>query len=278
MRSDAKGGSDKARVNGSMKECDTVLAIYDAFYCDLYDTLFYSKSRCQVEYAFTKTKCLKDYTGKRIRILDLGSGTGHHVNLFRRHNYECEGVDVSPHMVRVARMKYPANSYKQGDFLDETLYPPRTFSHITCFFYTVYYVEDIHRLFTNANRWLKPKGIFVVHVVDRRKFDPVLEKGSSLIPFYNPQRHKRKTHTSLKFKDFDYDADWSLDARPVVFTETITFPNQRVRRNTHRFNMRTIKTYVSTAEATGFKLLTASDMMIANHPHNYLLFFEKVYG
>lgn len=275
VRSFAKGGQG---ASSDFKNCDTVLKIYDKFYADLYDTLFYSKARYQVEYAFVKTKALKSYEGKRIRILDLGCGTGHHVNIFRRNNYECEGVDISPHMIRVAQNKYPANTYTEADFMNADIYEPRTFSHITCFFYTIYYVEDIHRLFENVNRWLKPKGIFALHVVDKRKFDPVLEKSSSLIPFYNPQRHKRKTHTSLKFKDFDYDADWSLDTRPVVFTETFTFPNKRVRRNTHKFNMRTLKTYTSTAEATGFKLVTASDLMIANHPHNYIMFFEKVYG
>ena len=137
----SKGGQG---ASSNYKECDTVVKIYDTFYSDLYDTLFYSKARYQVEYAFVKTKALKTYEGKRIRILDLGCGTGHHVNIFRRNNYECEGIDISPHMLQAARYKYPANTYTEGDFMNPDIYEPRTFSHVTCFFYTIYYLSLIH--------------------------------------------------------------------------------------------------------------------------------------
>jgi SAM-dependent methyltransferase len=261
-----------------LKECTEPKKIYDKFYSGIYDELFTSPARNQFEVLQVRETLLKKYKGGKIAILDIGCGLGHQVDLFNQYKYNAKGLDLSQQMIDRAKINYPLLEFKTGDMLDRTLYEPKSFSHITCFFYSVYYIEDIHKLFEVVNSWLKTGGYFVVHLVDKRKFDPVLEKSSGLIPLYNPQKHSKKTKTQLKFNDFKYEADWNLDSKPVIFSEICRFPNDKIRKNMHSFYMCTMKKYVDTAEKTGFKLRNTIDMAIANHPFNYLFCFEKVYG
>jgi SAM-dependent methyltransferase len=262
-----------------LKECDTPVKIYDKFYSGIYDELMTSTARCQYEVLQVRENLLKKYKGSgKVSVLDIGCGLGHQVDLFNQYKYNTKGLDISPSMIELAKIKYPLLEFKVGDMTDRTLYEPTSLTHVTCFFYSIYYVEDIHNLFEGVNSWLKPGGFFVVHLVDKRKFDPVLEKSSGLIPLYNPQKHARKTKTKLKFNDFDYEADWKLEDKPVLFNEMFRFPRDKVRKNRHTLFMQPMKKYVNTAEQTGFKLRNTIDMAICNHPFNYLFCFEKVYG
>ena len=261
-----------------LKECEMPVEIYDRFYADIYDELFLSKARQQFEALQIREKSIKTYPDE-IKVLDIGCGLGHTVDLMSQYGYSAVGLDISPKMIEKAKINYPLNKYKVGDMTLPDSFEPKTFSHITCLFYSVYYVDDIHHFFENVNRWLKPEGYFIVHLVDKRKFDPVLEKSSSLIPLYNPQRYSRKTRTTLKFTDFEYTADWNLETMPVEFTEIFRFKDHdKVRQNRHNLFMYPMKKYVDTAKDTGFKLVETIDMAMTNHPFNYLFIFQKIYG
>jgi len=259
------------------KECNQPNKIYDNFYSNIYDELFRSKAREQFEALQIREITMKKYKGK-IKVLDLGCGLGHVCDLFNQYKYNVSGLDISPKMIEKAKINYPLLDFKVGDMIHPDLYEPKSFTHITCLFFSIYYNENIHQVFENVNRWLVPEGYFIVHLVDKRKFDPVLEKSSSLIPLYNPQRFGRKTQTNLKFSDFNYKADWNLETNPVQFTEIIQFNNNKVRKNNHKLFMYTMKKFVNTAENTGFKLINTTDMSIVNHPFNYLFIFQKIYG
>jgi len=279
--------SNKSSMNDSieyfsdgvrLKECETPTKIYDTFYSSIYDELLTSPARNQFEVLQVRETLLKKYKHGKPMILDIGCGLGHQVDLFNQYKYNAKGLDISKHMIENAKIKYPLLDFKKGNMTDKTLYEPKSFTHITCFFYSVYYVEDIHQLFECVNSWLKTGGYFIVHLVDKRKFDPVLEKSSGLIPLYNPQKYKKKTKTILKFNNFNYEADWDLDSKPVIFSEIFKFKDDKIRKNRHTLFMFPMKKYVDTAEQTGFKLRNTIDMSISNHPFNYLFCFEKVYG
>ena len=166
--------------------------IYDTFYSELYDELFLSDLKNVYEAQMIKELTFKQLAKKDIRILDLGCGTGRHLRLFDREGYNVTGVDNSNAMIQKAN-KNTANAHLvQGDFLKSSLFKSRRFTHIVCLFFTIYYINNPKQLFRNCNKWLLPKGYLCVHLVNKKKFDPVLEKASSLIPLYNPQHGLNK--------------------------------------------------------------------------------------
>jgi SAM-dependent methyltransferase len=262
------------------KDCTEVEKIYDRFYCDIYDELFYSKYKNQFEILQLRENVFNKWkdTDNPIKILDLGSGTGHHVDLLNQYSYDTVGLDKSQHMINISKKNYPLYEFKLGDFMEKANFEPLSFTHVTCFFYTVYYIDEVEVLFQNVNSWLKHNGVFCIHLVDKQKFDPVLEKSSSLIPLYNPQKHERKTHTSLVFNNFQYEGDWLLDKMPCQFVELFKFKDKSNRRNYHTLNMYPMKKYVKAANKTGFKLVQTIDLGIVNHPYNYLFCFKKKFG
>ena len=49
-----------------------------------------------------------------------------------------------------------------------------SFSTITCFYFTIYYIKDKNTFLQNCYNWLMPGGYLVLHLVNRDKFDPIL--------------------------------------------------------------------------------------------------------
>jgi hypothetical protein len=106
-----------------------------------------------------------------------------------------------------------------------------------------------------------------------------LEKSSSLIPLYNPQKHYRKTKSNLVFNNFKYESDWVFrENGQTKFIETFNFNDGNIRRNIHLFYITPMKNIVKTANNYGFKLIDTIDLTMVNHPYNYLMCFKKIYG
>jgi SAM-dependent methyltransferase len=180
--------------------------IYDKFYASVYNELFSSMIREEFECYGIETYTIKKPTHQipnhllidrsQIRFLDVGCGTGRHIAILQRKGYGCDGVDLSEHMLRKARhnVKEMKGKFYKADIThsDEatTVFIPTKYSHITCLFFTIYYIEDVSQFFDNVFKALRPGGYLCLHLVHKKRFDPVLEKASSLIPAYNPQRHE----------------------------------------------------------------------------------------
>jgi SAM-dependent methyltransferase len=261
--------------------------VYDKFYSNVYNNLFSSEMKNEFEIYNIKQYGLdEDIHWKKnnhlIKILDIGCGTGAHLKILRRYGYEVAGLDRSEGMVKKAKQANPGIEIKTGDFLDKGMFENREFSHILCLFYSIYYTDEVDTLFKNVNYWLMPKGYFAVHLVNRNKFDPVLEKSTSLIPFYNPQKHtdKRNTKTKLVFKEFNYTADWDFSGKnKVKFIENfIGKQGQALRKNIHNLNMETLKYYVKVATNNGFEVAKIIDLAPVGHTYNYIYLFRKKYG
>jgi SAM-dependent methyltransferase len=268
--------------NYQLKE--TFTSIYDNFYSKVYDKLFVSDIKNEFELFNVNNYTVKEdrhFDNKSIKFLDLGCGTGKHLTILKRTGHNCVGIDKSMKMLEVARKNEPTIPLVKGDFHNKSTFKNREFSHITCFFYTIYYSEYPDKIFKNVNYWLKPKGYFCIHLVDRDKFDPVLERASKLIPLFNPQKHShtRVTQTKLKFDKFKYVADWKFKKDNVQFEENFMFNNNsQHRQNRHNFYMKNIDYYKKLAKKNGFKLIRIIDLLPANHDDNYVYIFQKVYG
>ena len=50
-------------------------------------------------------------------------------------------------MVEVAKKKYKDCRFKQGNALDNMIYPRNSFSTVTCFYFTIYYMEDKQQVY-----------------------------------------------------------------------------------------------------------------------------------
>ena len=211
-------------------------------------------------------------------LLDIGSGLGHHVNLFNRMGGEkCVGLDKSPAMVRASQYKYNDSEFKTGDVMDFMNFDAQSFTHITCLYFTIYYIKDKRRFFKNCYEWLLPRGYMALHLVNRNKFDPIIEAGNPL-HLVSPQRYakKRITNSIVKFNNFDYKSNFKLGGDEATFDEYFKDKKtQKVRHNKHKFFMETQKQILSLARQAGFILKGKIDMVGCQYEYQYIYILSK---
>ena len=250
--------------------------IYDDFYSKIYDKLVFCKAKNDFEISavLNVTK-----PNKNSKILDIGSGTGHHVAAFTQNGVEAVGIDVSPSMVSLSKSSYPDSTYMVGDALESMLFPHGSFTHITCLYFTIYYIEDKQTFLYNCYNWLRPGGYMVLHLVDRDRFDPILPAGD---PFaiVSPQRYakKRITSTVVKFKGYDYRSNFEYEPKKDEAALNEHFKNINtgdVRKNEHRLFMPTQKKILSIAKNIGFILHSQKDMMRCQYEKQYIYILQK---
>lgn len=250
--------------------------IYDDFYSNIYDKLLFCKAKNDFEIGAIMKNTKPNKTSK---ILDIGSGTGHHVGALVSNGINAIGIDVSPSMVAKSKSSYPDGNFTVGDAMETMLFPQGSFTHILCLYFTIYYIEDKRTFLKNCYNWLSPGGFMVLHLVDRDKFDPILPAGD---PFaiISPQRYakKRITSTVVKFKGYDYRSnfEYNPDKDEASLNEHFKKTNTGdVRKNEHRLFMPTQKSVLSIAKDTGFILHSQTDMMRCQYATQYIYILEK---
>jgi len=250
--------------------------IYDGFYSDIYDYLVYNniKDSYEVGEIINKTQPTEESI-----ILDVGSGTGHHVADLASKNYNVVGMDISPAMINKAKEFYPDYNFVVGDALRSNNFYPNSFTHILCLYFTIYYIKDKMQFFRNCMNWLKPGGYVVLHLVDRDMFDPILPPGNPLI-MVSPQKYadKRITNTSITFTDFKYDANFDLDENSDVatFSEKFKFKDSgKVRKNEHTMYMPSHEAILQMAQEVGFILQGQVDLVKVAYEYQYLYILVK---
>jgi len=250
--------------------------IYDKFYASIYNDLVYDKVKN--EYEVGEIINATHPTNQSL-ILDIGSGTGQHVAALNDAGYPTVGLDLSPSMVGIAKKKYPNLKFKQGSALEFMLYPADSFTHILCLYFTIYYIKDKSRFIKNCFDWLKPGGYFILHLVNRDKFDPILNTADPL-QLVSAQRYakKRITNSLIKFNDFKYRADFKLNKKNDTATFEEIFKDDKtkhIRQNIHKMHMPTQKHILSIAKENGFILLGKIDMVPVQYEYQYLYILQK---
>jgi len=252
--------------------------IYDKFYSNIYDQLFGDGSKNKFEIKEITKNALNKWK-KKTKILDAGCGTGWHTHTLSK-KYNIVGVDRSINMLKKARKLNAKHLLKLGNIMNNKLFKKDEFSHILCLYFTLYYMDNINRLFKNFNRWLLPNGFVVVHLVDRDNFDPLLS-ATSPFPAFSLQKYskKRLTKSKVHFNNFVYEGNFNKnsDDSSVNFTETFDFKKKPIiRKQTHLLNMPTIDEIVDIAKRNGFKLVNKISMTPVSFEYQYLCFFRKV--
>ena len=249
--------------------------VYDRFYASLYDELIFDKVKNEYEVGEI---IQNTHPTQKSLILDVGAGTGDHVALFSAKKLHAIGIDASPAMVMAAQKKYPNETFEEGSVTNIRLFPAYTFTHITCFYFTLYYIQDKLRFFKNCYEWLQPGGYLVLHLVDRNMFDPILGVANPLV-FISPQKHakKRITTSVVKFNGFDYKGEFILNksTNKAIFEETFKDPQGKVRKNEHIMYMPTQQHIIQLAKDTGFILEGKIDLIPVEYEYQYLYVFYK---
>ena len=246
--------------------------LYDDFYSDIYDDLVYNQRKNDFEVGE-----IKKYV-KEGRTLDIGSGTGHHVSQLSKTGLDCVGIDSSKAMVKNAKIKFPEHKFVYADALKPMTFQPRSFDLVTCLYFTIYYIKDKRQLFNNISHWLRPGGYFVMHMVDKHRFNPMVPAGDPFV-IVSPQNYteKRINDTTVHFNKFKYKSNFSLpEKNKGIFKEKFKFKNsQKVRQNDHVFYMENQKTIAKMVKEAGMKLVDVVDMSPCAYDHQYLYVFQK---
>lgn len=250
--------------------------LYDDFYCSIYDDLVLDQGKNEYEIK-ELSYILKPNKNKKL--VDIGCGKGHHVNLFNKSGFDASGLDKSGAMVEHAKKKYPKASFKKGDMLNAMTYEQSSLDVISCLYFTIYYIKDKKRFIDNCYSWLKPGGHFVLHLVNRDKFDPIINSADPLhIVSAQKYAKKRITNSLVKFKDFQYKANFEFDKpnNKAEFVETFKDDSSgNVRKNVHTLHMGTQKKILAMAKQTGFILKGKIDLVKAMYEYQYLYILYK---
>ena len=252
--------------------------IYDNFYANVYDSLTYTHSKNEFE--IEKIIKYTEPTSKSV-ILDIGSGTGHHVNQLKDAGVkDVIGVDSSTEMVKKAKELNPQNKYITGDAMKSSLFNSNQFTHITCLYFTIYYFQNKRAFFANCFNWLMPGGKLTIHLVDKAMFDPILPPANPLL-VVSPQRYakKRITHSNIVFDEFKYGSNFELSENSdnALFVEKFTTRKEGklFRKNKHELFMNDISDILAIARKVGFIEVQKVDMVRAEYEYQYLYILQK---
>jgi SAM-dependent methyltransferase len=266
---------------------DTQL-IYDDFYAGVYDQLCQQSARSQAKVAVLMSMWGKQTTPKEMVILDAGCGTGHATLSFAKMNCgRVIGMDYAPAMLKqaetvvqpAAKLSEAQNSvvrWRQDSLINPSACSAGEFTHIVCFYFTYYYLKNQEEFFRHMNLWSRPGGKLALEVVNKHKFDPILESASPFVAFSLQKYSKERLRKSkVTFDKFDYEAEFVLSDPKAEFYETFRFKNGHVKRQKHQFLMPNISAIVDTGKRAGWKYIGSQDLNPIGFEYGYLLLFEK---
>jgi SAM-dependent methyltransferase len=249
--------------------------IYDDFYTDVYDYLVFNNLKNDYEVG---TIVNKTSPNSKSVILDVGSGTGHHVAGIAGNNLDVIGIDISESMVKKAKENYPDYKFKVGDVLNGYEFKSSSFTHIMCMYFTIYYLNDKVKFFNNCMDWLMPGGYLIVHLVDEHKFDPIIPPGNPLY-IVSPQKYAKERITTAKvtFDKFVYTSKFDFDEAKSIgkFNEKFKFNDGNVRKNEHTLYMDSIDNIINKAKDAGFLVQGKIDLVKCAYENQYLYIFIK---
>lgn len=258
---------------------------FDEFYAPVYTTLISDnidiRTKFEVSDLIEKTN-IKQYS--KPSLLDICCGGGDHLRwLSNEHIAELEltGIDKSEYMLnetkyRIGKVKKPVRLIKKN-INDDDIFMKSSFSHITCYYFSIYYIYNTD-LLKNIVFWLKPKGYFVVHMVDLEKFDPILDVAH---PFagINPQKYvkNRITDSTVIFKKFIYKSNFVLNEKDATYNESFQFKDShKIRTQTHKLKRIDIEKVVNNFGDLNMELKFITNLEDYGYHDQVLLYFQKV--
>lgn len=181
--------------------------IYDNFYSYIYDDIIVT-----IPYYEELLNKTKKYLNSTSTVLCLGSKTGHIVQLLSE-NIETIGVDNSKSMVKMAKYKYPNNTYIYGNYLNKDLFGINKITHIYVPLLTIHTIYNLDMLFENFSDWVVHKGFIFITYSELNNFP------SHKLINYNPSNYFKSKY------------QYNIELINNQTRETIKDDNYKVRTN-----------------------------------------------
>jgi SAM-dependent methyltransferase len=263
--------------------------VYDSFYASVYDQLAQGTVRNQAEV----TLLLHDWTKgggpakESIRVLDVGCGTGVAVAAFAKLDVaKVIGLDLSKDMLqRAETVTIPSSTltdkqkgvieWREKDMMNPSALAGGEVTHACILYFTVYYTADKESLFRNLFVWVAPGGRLAIQVVNKHKFDPMLDSAAPWLAFSLQKYSKERiTRSEVTFDKFTYVGEFDLLDPESEFRETFTFKDGTVRRHRHTLRMENMEEIVSLAKLAGWEYLGYTDLTAIGFEYSYHLNFK----
>jgi SAM-dependent methyltransferase len=202
----------------------------------------------------------------KLRILDAGVGVGKHYELFYhwlQSNYPewtLDGVEYSDSFLKIAKLRIPDGSFKDGDLKNMELYPASSFDVIICLYDTIHHnsLEEQEKIFENFYYWLKPNGVIYIHFFNPKQLDPAPMPFSQ---YYTDKNNKK--HAQTYFDDFVHDAYWikkENTENQYDYIQQFILPNGHKKVKIHTFTIPDRSFLLSKMKYYGFKPIDVIDM------------------
>lgn len=251
-------------------------AIYDTFYTNVYDDLFFKgfSTNYEVGKIINETSPTQES-----KILDIGCKTGNIVGLLESKGYKnTTGIDVSESMIENAKDKYPKGKFQLGDPQKAMLFDRGSFTHILMLNLSFYHFKNQRGVLQNCYEWLIPGGYMIINLVNKERFNP-LPPATNPLYLVSPQRFAKKRITKGKavFNNFNYESNFSVFPNDMVmfqeiFKDTTT---GNVRQNELGLYMPNQNAVLSMAKEVGYNVLGKIDLVKGQKEYQYLYILYK---
>ena len=259
------------------------MSMYDDFYSNYYDSIHLNQKKNN--YEIGKVIGLEK-KNKFTKILDVGCGTGNHVELLNKKSYDVIGIDKSKSMIKKANTNYPKCEFVKGDFLKGDVLDYNSFSHIMCLGRTIYLMKDKDKFFENCHTLLMDNGLLIVNLVNKDKFNPYIINNTTVLFDSNNYGKQPKQHIVKFSNDFEYVSDYVINEQHndnknpnipyATYKEKFeNFKTHSVRKNELNMYMLSIDEIVSKALAKGFELKEKINMKDGGFANDFLYVFKK---
>jgi len=283
---DKKGLSAAAESQASWIENED---LFDDFYASVFTKLTQNENLIQAETALCLQEFSKHHPVKELTVLDVGCGIGIATCAFAKQGVkQVIGLDRSKAMLRYATnttltnttltgIQKEAVEFRLSDALTPSAFMAAEGDAACILYFTVYYFgKQLDTLFRNLHLWIKPGGTLAIEVVNKYKFEPVLDCSNPWVGV-SPQRYSKQRLTTSKavFDKFEYEADFELEDPKAEFRETFRFKDGSFRRQRHRLVMPSIQEIIKMASENGWQYTKYVDLMPLTFSYGYLLFFTR---
>jgi len=248
----------------------------------------YKETLCEYEVEELLYQIKGDTTKK---ILDIGCGTGDHISKLYSRTYDVVGLDQSDAMLRLSerslqkekKSKASPSSNKfrlvQGDMMNTNLFSPSSFDVCTSFYFSFYYSQKPKLLVSNVHHWLRPDGIWAIHLVDPEKFDPVLDAANPFVGF-SLKKYVKENISRVIFNDMAYNSTFKYDPVKEIaqFNEEFVLPiEKKVRRHRQDLHMKSLQRSVEDICEDGkFKYKSHTDLGSRGYKNQYIFYFSTI--